>query len=187
MMKGNIGECQDRIIEFAPAFHEALDKSIPGEPHEPDHPQRNCAMEAYSQAVKTLDIKDHKDPAIVAGFAGGVGLSGNVCGTLAATLFAAAVKYFEERNKPKHGLVRSNLQGMNIGTGWMDPLKDISKEFQRKAEGKHCGDIAGRKFQSPGDLTEFLEDGGCDPVFNVLEACLQVNPEGGDHETGLRT
>ena len=68
-------------------------------------------------AAEILGLKEYNDPAIVAGFAGGVGLSGNVCGALAATLYALAVKYFVDRNKPKHGMLRSNMQGIKIEQG----------------------------------------------------------------------
>jgi hypothetical protein len=129
-------------------------------------------LTAYSHAVEQLGIKNHKDPTIVAGFAGGVGLSGDVCGALAATLFAIGVRYFEERNKPKHGMLRSNMQGMNMGNGWMNPMKELSKDFQQNVREKFCRDIAERKFHSSQELSDFLESGGCDHVLETLKECL---------------
>ncbi|TFG83535.1 MAG: hypothetical protein E4H20_05285 [Spirochaetales bacterium] len=52
--------------------------------------------------ILQLDFED-ADIAI-AGLAGGLGLSGNVCAALASTIVAILLKYFRDRNRPKHSM-----------------------------------------------------------------------------------
>lgn len=173
MSLGNMDICQGHMVDFVPKFHQRInvvldsDTAAERETHE-----RNCAMEAYERAVKALSLTEYTDPVIVAGLAGGIAMSGNVCGALAATVYAMAIKYFTDRNKPKHSKFRSNLQGMNIANGWIKPMQKLSSSFQNEIKGKKCSDITGQTFPSSTDLSAFLQEGNCNRVLDKLEALL---------------
>lgn len=172
MAKGDMDICHGHMIEFAPRFHDQINEVLDS-PSAEESKERNCAMEAYERAVKTLGLKEYTDPVVVAGFSGGIALSGNVCGALAATVYAMLIKYFTDRNKPRQSMLRANLQGMNIGTGWFKPMQDLSRTFQSELKGKKCMDITGRTFEKAGDLTTYLNEGNCDPVMNKLDELLK--------------
>lgn len=172
MTGGNMEICQGHMIEFAPRFHNKINEVLQTSSTK-EKKERNCAMEAYERAVKALGLKEYTDPVIVAGFAGGIAMTGNVCGALAATIYALAIKYFVERNKPKHSKFRSTLQGMNIGNGWIKPMQVVSSSFRSDVKGKKCSEITGRTFKSSEELTKFLNDGNCDSIFDKLEELIR--------------
>ncbi|MBU8914333.1 MAG: C-GCAxxG-C-C family protein [Spirochaetales bacterium] len=77
-------------------------------------------------------------------------------------------KYFIDREKPKHSMIRSNLQGMLVGDGWMAPSRYILKQFKDEFGTKMCSEISGASFQSAGQLEEHLNAGKCDSVQDTL-------------------
>jgi hypothetical protein len=99
-----------------------------------------------------------EEAAMVSGFAGGLGLSGSACGALAATIWKKALqKIKEEKSNPS-----SN-----------DPeLSDVVKKFYAVTEYKmECHEICNHRFKSVKEHTEFIKNGGCNSVINMLSKC----------------
>ncbi len=167
---GNVKKCHDRLARSAMPFHWVIDQNL-AEFQNVDTPCMNCAVMAYSRVVDILEIQTETDPVVAAGFAGGLGLSGNVCGALAATLLASGVKYFENRNS-KQGMIGAGLQGVYMGDRWVKPLLYIFREFYRRLGFKHCREKTGRIFQSPLALSTYLDEDNCQDVFSCLESLL---------------
>jgi hypothetical protein len=107
-----------------------------------------------SRVAERMGAND-EEMATVAGLAGGMGLSGNGCGALAAAIWM-------------HTLARCR-RGIEAST-FPDPkavstLRVLHGETGSKTT---CREITGRRFQSIDEHTEFVIDGGCDRLIDVL-------------------
>lgn len=174
MLKGNIRVCSRLISGMAPEFHAIIDRTI--DVHRARGPAgrcRNCAVEAYDRVCRAIDLAADGTGAVAAGFAGGLGLSGNACGALAAAILAVSMKYFTERNRPKHSMIRSDLQGLFLGVGWMRPSMEIARRFRAGFPGKTCRSIAGRAFASADELAAHLDSGRCERVLEAVAAAAR--------------
>jgi hypothetical protein len=171
MLKGNLRVCQRQLTDTAPGFHEAIDDAIEAHPKASQHAgMRNCAMEAFEQTARIAGLLSNGTKVVVAGLAGGLGLTGNACGALAATVFALTLKYFIERNKPKHSLIRSNLQGLQLWDGWLDPSREVLRRFKERFGTKLCSRITGTTFEDNDSLYDFLQKGNCNRVVSALSS-----------------
>ena len=92
---------------------------------------------------------------LVAGFAGGLGLSGNGCGALAAAVWMNALIH----NRKQTG------KSANY-----DPDKDFTlKAFYEETDYEmQCDKICGQRFKTVDDHTEFVRNGGCKELISVL-------------------
>ena len=169
MAKGNLRVCQGQLADNAADFHARIDEALEqAQSKKTAGALRNCASEAYRNTAKQIGLEVEDGDVIVAGLAGGIGLSGNGCGALAATVFAISLKYFLDRKKPKHSMLRSNLQGFQIGYGWTEPSRRVVESFREKFGTKMCSDITKTSFASPDELHAFLETGACSGVLDSL-------------------
>jgi hypothetical protein len=170
MLQGNIGRCGNQIAYWAPRFHEVIDSALSSAGgHETPGDGANCAcadMKAVGRAIG-FDVAPYA--AVPAGLAGGLGLSGNACGALAAAIFTVCLKYFVSRDKPRHSMLRSLMQGFGRGVSWMDSSRNINEGFKLRFGSKSCADIAHRKFGSAEELAEFVNNGGCREVIDAVE------------------
>lgn len=110
----------------------------------------NCATEV----ARKMGASD-EEMIMAAGFAGGMGLSGNACGALGAAIWINTLAWCRE-HRGKSG--NSNPKA-----------KEILKTFYN-ATGSEilCSKISGQSFKSIDDHTEFIKTGGCKKVVNVL-------------------
>jgi hypothetical protein len=169
MVKGNLGVCSRLFSGLGPELHAIIDRTI-DEYHvrASAAPCRNCAAEAYDRVCASIGFPSDGAGAVAAGFAGGLGLSGNACGALAAAILAVSMKYFTERGRPKHSMIRSDLQGLFLGIGWMRPSMEVARRFRSRFGGKTCASIAGRTFASADELSAHLGTGRCEPVLEEV-------------------
>jgi len=169
LLKGNLRVCQQQLIRFGPVFDRVIDETIGsvGEAQS-SGTSNNCASEAFHRTAEAIGFDEEEGQTITAGLAGGLGLSGNGCGALAGAIFALALKHFKDRQKAKHSMIRSNLQGLGIGDGWMNPAREVQRSFVGKYGTKTCASIAGRSFSSVADLNAHLSCGACDAVVETL-------------------
>jgi hypothetical protein len=91
----------------------------------------------------------------VAGFAGGLGLSGNACGALSAAIWMKTLKRVKENNY-KYKLSDPELSGI---------INTFHKETGYEME---CSKICGCKFSSISEHTEYINQGGCQKLINAL-------------------
>jgi hypothetical protein len=109
-----------------------------------------------SVVAKKMGASDYEMDT-VAGFAGGMGLSGNACGALGAAIWMKS-------------LARNRKNPDKIPPYFKDPaLKNIIETFYR-ATGSEilCQRICGRSFKDIDDHTEFIKNGGCNTLIDTL-------------------
>lgn len=92
---------------------------------------------------------------MVAGWAGGMGLSGNACGALAASIWKTILELVKKENW-KYSM--------------SDPVTEkLLKKFYEFTDYKmECHEICGKRFNSIDEHTEFIKTGGCKKLINVL-------------------
>jgi hypothetical protein len=107
-----------------------------------------------SEVARRMGASD-EEMAMVAGFAGGIGLSGNGCGALAAAIWLTTL----ERVRKKE---------------WTYSLSDpvaggILKKF-RAATGSEtaCLRITGKRFHTLAEHAQFMANGGCANLIDLL-------------------
>lgn len=107
-----------------------------------------------SEVVKKMGGSD-EEMAMVAGFAGGMGLSGSGCGALAACIWKTILELVKKGNW-KYSM--------------SDPVTEgILKKFYDITDYKmECHEICGKRFNSIDEHTEFIKEGGCNQLINML-------------------
>jgi DNA-directed RNA polymerase subunit RPC12/RpoP len=110
----------------------------------------SCASRVVRKMGGTIE-----EMLMVAGFAGGLGLSGNGCGALAASIWMNALIH----NRKQNGKYTSFDPDTN------PTLKVFYEETDYEME---CEKICGRKFESLEDHTEFLSKSGCKKLIEIL-------------------
>ncbi|MFA5309974.1 MAG: C-GCAxxG-C-C family protein [Dehalococcoidales bacterium] len=93
---------------------------------------------------------------MAAGFAGGIGLSGDGCGALGAAVWKLA------------------MQSRKKGEGNKDinaRIGDMINKFLKVSDFKfECAEIAGRRFENISDHAAYVRDGGCAKIIDFLAA-----------------
>ena len=102
---------------------------------------------------------DEEEMLMVAGFAGGLGLSGSGCGALAAAVWKNALIH----NKKNTG------KSANY-----DPNTDFTLNafYEETDYEMQCDKICGRRFETMEEHTEFLKNGGCKKLIEVLAGTI---------------
>jgi hypothetical protein len=97
-----------------------------------------------------------EDMAIVAGFAGGIALSGSGCGVLAAAIWMKTLQWLKDNPDKK--------------SAFPNPVsKTVLEKFMEVAEYEfECPKLSGKKFNSVKEHTEFVRSGGCAKIIEVL-------------------
>jgi hypothetical protein len=142
--------CMNLADKWAPeaiqSAREGLDQELKDIPEQP----LSCASEV---AVKMGACNEEK--IMVAGLAGGMGLSGNACGALGAAIWMSSLAWCR-KNPGKSGYA-------NPGT------KEILKVFRKENSSEFlCSKISGQCFKTIRDHTEFVKNGGCSKLINIL-------------------
>lgn len=159
LVKGLLKAILSGII-FSPCFNlaakwapEAIQSAKEGlSDKRTDLPQMpiSCA----SEVAKRMGASD-EEMVMVAGFAGGMGLSGNACGALGAAIWMNTLAW-NRQHPGKSGLSNPNA-------------KNTLKAFYG-ATGSEilCNKICRQCFKTIGDHTTFVKNGGCDKLITVL-------------------
>ena len=98
---------------------------------------------------------NEEEMVMVAGFAGGLGLSGNGCGALSAAIWMTVLELVRKENwKPS----------------FSDQVTEkILKKFYKATDYEmECHKICGKRFKTIDEHTEFIKNGGCDKLIKVL-------------------
>ncbi|MGD2033608.1 MAG: C-GCAxxG-C-C family protein [Bacteroidales bacterium] len=94
---------------------------------------------------------------MVAGFAGGLGLSGNACGALSAAIWMKLLAWCRKHpgKSPPYFNNREAKKTMNA--------------FYQATDSKIlCHEICGQCFSSLNDHSDFIKNGGCAELINAL-------------------
>jgi hypothetical protein len=113
-------------------------------------------LSCASEIAKKMGASD-EEIVMVAGFAGGLGLSGNACGALSATIWMNTLAWC--KNHPgKTPPYFNNPYTIKI-------LKDF---YGATTSETLCHKISGRCFKTIDDHTEYIKNGGCDKLIALL-------------------
>lgn len=145
---GKFLSCFNLAEKWAP---EAIQAAEEGLTEELDLPKEciSCA----SQVAKNMGASD-EEMVMVAGFAGGLGLSGNACGALSAAIWMKSLDRCRESEK----------------TSYKDPNSEIYFEkFYAVTDNEiECNKITGRVFKTVEDHTAYIKNGGCEKLISTL-------------------
>lgn len=156
---GGYFKCLNLIANWAP---DALDSIQQVDKITPPTDQQcfSCASEVIKKAGG-----NNKEAVMAAGFAGGIGLSGNACGALGAAIWYKTLHWC--RNNPKktppffkNPEIKSILEQHELLT---------NKEY-------NCKTISGQTFKTPDEHSHYIVNGGCQKRISILaELCKKAN------------
>ena len=146
----NIGDCLRLVDKMAPKLLEVTRESLSKIPTGLSGQILSCA----SETVRKMGAND-EEMVMVAGFAGGFGLSGNACGALSAAIWKNTISWC--RKNPEKSPY-NNEDGENTIRVFEEAT---GSEFL-------CSKISGKTFKSISDHTEYIKCGGCEKLINTL-------------------
>ena len=121
-----------------------------------DSPCISCASELVRRSGGT-----EEEAMMVAGFAGGIGLSGNACGALGAALWYRMLRW-TSLNTGKTPDMFSNPEG-----------RMLLRAFYIQTDSEvMCSKICGRVFQDAESHTEYISGGGCAEILAALQEAI---------------
>lgn len=150
LLTGKPVRCFRLADQWAPEAIESTQKGLSDGADAPPEQAVSCAAET----AKALGA-DEKQAVMAAGLAGGIGLSGNACGALAAAVWMKSMQWAAENpgkevfNNPAAGKVLENFKAFTGGE-------------------LLCSKLCGRHFQTIEAHTEFVRNGGCSGLINAL-------------------
>jgi hypothetical protein len=152
MLTGRVFRCFTLAEKWAPEAIRAAGDGLAGDMAGLPRRPLSCASEVAGKMGASAE-----EMALVAGFAGGIGLSGNACGALGAVIWMKTLAWCREH--PGKTFPFFSNTGMN----------SILKAFD-DATGREmlCHKITGQRFKTIGEHTKFMEDGGCDTLIDML-------------------
>lgn len=112
------------------------------------------SLSCASVVVEKMGGSD-EEKVMVAGFAGGLGLSGGGCGALSAAIWKKTL------NEIKKGKDKISFSDPNTQKLLLAFYETTDFEMQ-------CSKITGKSFNTIDEHTEFIENGGCEKLINVL-------------------
>ena len=147
---GRFLHCFDLAEQWAP---EAVKAAYDSLSHKETVSKEAC-LSCATEVARKLGASE-EEMVMVAGFAGGLGLSGAACGALSAAIWMKSLEWCRQKIK------KSPLK--NSGS------KAILNSFYHATDSKIlCSDITGERFRNLIDHTKFIENGGCASLINTL-------------------
>ncbi len=142
--------CFHLADKWAPEAIQSAKEGLAQQPTDLPQMPVSCA----SEVVKKMG-GSNEEMVMVAGFAGGFGLSGNACGAMSAAIWMKTLA------RARKGNYKYTLS---------DPdLEKIITAFYEETDYKmECCKICGQRFKTINEHTEFIKNGGCDKLINVL-------------------
>ncbi len=153
MLTGKMFHCFSMVKSWPPDAFQAILDTLPDKDSEPEKPFATPCMSCASEVARRMGASD-EEIVTVAGFAGGIGLSGNACGALGAALWIKTLAYC--RNNGKNTL--------------QNPEMEATVEAFLKASDYNflCRDITGKEFKSVEDHTDYIQEGGCEIIEDLI-------------------
>ena len=150
MVTGKFLSCYKLAGKWAPEAIEAATEGLSKEQTDFALSPVSCA----SEVVERMGAND-EEMIMVAGFAGGLGLSGGGCGALSAAIWMNILKLLR-KGKWKPSFSDS------------DSEKFIQIFYEATNYEMECQKISGKRFASLDEHTEFIQSGGCNTLIKVL-------------------
>lgn len=150
LIKGGTIGCMRMAVSYAPAAFSEIDSALSIKNIEaPASPVSCSAMLAKKMGVSDMHT------VMVAGFAGGIGLSGGACGALGAAIWIMGM------NSIKEGAGKVDFKSPNAEDAIGRFIKCSDFEFE-------CSKIVGRRFKDVSDHAAYLRNGGCSKIIEAL-------------------
>jgi C_GCAxxG_C_C family probable redox protein len=144
--------CTNLMEQWVPEAYVSASEGLTNGQSDRNLPTR--AMSCASEVAKKMGATD-EEMVMVAGFAGGIGLSGKGCGALSAAIWMKTLSKYkkqEEKSMMSDPDAKKILNAFYAATG-----REIL-----------CHKITKRSFETIEEHTEFIKKGGCDPLINSL-------------------
>jgi Putative redox-active protein (C_GCAxxG_C_C) len=152
LIKGGTIGCFRMAAKYAPLAFSEINTALNEKQIEAPSPPVSCtAMLAQKMGVSDMHI------VMAAGLAGGIGLCGGACGALGTAIWIIAMNSARERGGKvdfKNPKAQETIDRF---------VKCTDFEFE-------CSKIVGRKFDNIKDHADYLRDGGCSELIEVLAA-----------------
>lgn len=150
----NNSDCFNLAEKWAPEAVQAATEGLNDTSIELTETPNSCA----SLVAKKLGATN-EETAMVAGFAGGLGLRGNGCGALSAAIWMKMLQWSKD-NPGKKPPFFNNPEA-----------KKILIAFKEKTGGEMlCNKITGRTFGNVNEHSSFINSGGCKELITVLSS-----------------
>ena len=138
----------------------------------------NCAVQTM-RALQSSTRMQAEDCVLLSGLAGGVGLLGNVCGALAAGVFAmSADQQLGRQQEHRDSRIRGSLEEL-AGARYRGAATRLRHDFVERFGSELCVEITGRRFQDVMDHAAFVEQRGCENVTRFVADWSAGHPPGG--------
>jgi hypothetical protein len=148
LVTGRFLKCFNLAEDWTPAAIATIEQSL--DEKEKEYLVTNCA----SEVLKKMNALE-EEVVMVSGFAGGLGLSGNACGALAASIWYTTLLDILN-NPPKSAL--KNVKATK-------KLDDFLKFTNGKIS---CQSICGKKFKTIKEHSDYIQNGGCSKLIERL-------------------
>lgn len=152
-LKGGPIGCFSMSAGYASAAFNDIDTALSENHYESPAPLVSCA----AVLAQKMDLSD-LHIVMIAGLAGGIGLSGGACGALGAAIWINAMER-DEKDKASQ-LDFQNPIVLEIIEKF---LKCTDYEFE-------CSKIVGRRFENINDHADYIHGGGCSKIIEALAA-----------------
>jgi hypothetical protein len=148
--------CMNLAEKWAPEAIQSAKEGLSDKLTNIPQPPLNCAVEV----AKKMRASD-EEMVTVAGFAGGIGLSGHACGALGAALWLNTLAWCR-KHPGQSGYSNSNT-------------KKILETFYGATDSEIlCHKISGRRFKTIDQHAEFIKNGGCHKLINELASNYKI-------------
>lgn len=150
LIKGGTIGCFRMAARYAPVAFDEINTALSENHIEAPSPPVSCAaMLAQKMGVSEMHT------VMAAGFAGGIGLCGGACGALGAAIWIIGMNSLKEEGG------KIDFQSPRAIDAIDRFMKCADYEFE-------CSEIVGRRFEDVGDHADYLRDGGCSKIIEVL-------------------
>ena len=116
----------------------------------------NTPMSCASEVVRKMGGTE-KEIAMVGGYAGGLGLSGNACGALAASIWMNMLRWHQNNPDKKAKYFNNPVVKRILKSYYTETNKEIL-----------CYKICRQTFKNIDEHTDYLKNGGCNKLIDVL-------------------
>ena len=150
VLSGRFLHCFELAEQWTPEAIEAAIKGLSSDRSKlPDH-TISCA----SEVAKRMGASD-EERVMVAGFAGGLGLTGGGCGALAAAIWMRSLEWCREH--PNESAMKN------------PKIKELLRSFETITDNRIlCSEVSGQRFGNLQDHADFIQKGGCESILEAL-------------------
>lgn len=143
--------CFNLIVKWAPEALQTVNNGFTENINYSGH-----CLSCASEVVKKMGATE-EESVMVAGFAGGIGLSGNACGALGAAIWYKMLDW-SKKNEGKSQSMFNNADA-----------KKVLRTFYMQTDSEMlCNKICNRNFNSIDEHTEYIKSGGCNQLIDAL-------------------